>query len=193
MAGRPPPSWSPRSPSSWKPMSGKPPAGRSTSTPGWPPTRCVSSSASCSTWATRPPMRRSPSLASPTRFSLPPPSGPGSWTSTFQRSAPVCVRWYCIGCQSLIRDTPRGNRVSDRQEGNEQMTDVDEVANQLFTAIENVDRPAADDLWDGDIAVWRTDGRDPTKTDDKTRALRMIDWFLGVTTQRRYQILDRQL
>ena len=47
------PSWWPRSPNSSKPMSGRRPADRSTSTPGWPPTRCASSSANCSTRARR--------------------------------------------------------------------------------------------------------------------------------------------
>lgn len=71
---------------------------------------------------------------------------------------------------------------------------IDELANRLFTAIENSDRATVDQLWDDDIAVWRVGAsRDPAKTDDKARALRVIDWFIGVTSQRHYQILDRVL
>ena len=70
---------------------------------------------------------------------------------------------------------------------------VDELATRLFTAIEHGDRATVDQMWDDGIAVWRTDGRDPAKLDDKARALRVIDWFIGVTAERSYQILDRQL
>jgi ketosteroid isomerase-like protein len=71
---------------------------------------------------------------------------------------------------------------------------VHEVADRLFTAIENGDKAAVDRLWSDDIAVWRVGARrDPSRTDDKARALRVIDWFVDATTQRRYQILDRQL
>jgi len=66
---------------------------------------------------------------------------------------------------------------------------VDDVANQLFTAIENGDRAKVDQLWDDDIAVWRVGA---SRDNDKARALRVIDWFIGVTSERRYRILDRQ-
>ena len=69
-----------------------------------------------------------------------------------------------------------------------------DVADRLFTAIENGDMAAVDRLWSADIAVWRVGShRDPNKFDDKARALRVIDWFIITTTERRYQILDRQL
>lgn len=69
-----------------------------------------------------------------------------------------------------------------------------ELADQLFSAIENGDRATVERMWSGDIAVWRTDGRrDPTESDDKPRALRVIDWFLSATATRGYQILDRQI
>ncbi|OBH41853.1 nuclear transport factor 2 family protein [Mycobacterium mantenii] len=71
---------------------------------------------------------------------------------------------------------------------------VIDVANRLFTAIERSDVAAVDAMWSGDIAVWRSGSRrDPLRADDKTRAMRVIDWFVGATTQRRYEILDRQV
>src|ERR1700751_4292266 len=67
---------------------------------------------------------------------------------------------------------------------------VIDTADRLFTSIVNGDKAAVDRLWSDDIAVWRGGGR---PGDDKARALRVIDWFIGVTTERRYEILDRQL
>jgi ketosteroid isomerase-like protein len=68
------------------------------------------------------------------------------------------------------------------------------VADRLFTAIETSDMAAVDRMWSDDIAVWRVGARrDPAKTDDKGRALRVIDWFITTTIERRYEILDRQL
>lgn len=65
-----------------------------------------------------------------------------------------------------------------------------DVADRLFTAIENSDTAAVDRLLRDDIAVWRVAAR---RDNDKPRALRVIDWFITTTTERRYQILDRQL
>jgi ketosteroid isomerase-like protein len=65
-----------------------------------------------------------------------------------------------------------------------------EAADRLFSAIEKSDVDAVDRLWSDDIAVWRVGSR---RDDDKTRALRVIDWFVGATTERHYEILDRQL
>jgi ketosteroid isomerase-like protein len=65
-----------------------------------------------------------------------------------------------------------------------------DVADRLFSAIENSDVDAVDQLWSDGIAVWRTGAR---RDDDKARALRVIDWFVTVTTERHYEILDRQL
>ncbi|WP_406816648.1 nuclear transport factor 2 family protein [Mycobacterium sp. M23085] len=67
---------------------------------------------------------------------------------------------------------------------------VIEAANRLFRAIERSDVAAVDAMWSNDIAVWRVGSR---RDDDKRRAMRVIDWFIGATTQRRYEILDRQL
>jgi ketosteroid isomerase-like protein len=66
---------------------------------------------------------------------------------------------------------------------------VIDAANRLFTAIERSDIAAVDAMWSDDIAVWRVGSR---RDNDKARAMRVIDWFIGATTQRRYEILDRQ-
>jgi ketosteroid isomerase-like protein len=65
-----------------------------------------------------------------------------------------------------------------------------DVAGRLFAAIEKTDKAAVEQLWSDDIAVWRTGSR---RDDDKARAMRVIDWFITATTERRYEILDRQL
>ncbi len=65
-----------------------------------------------------------------------------------------------------------------------------ELADELFAAIERSDETTLNHLFHDDIAVWRAGAR---RDDDKTRALKVLHWFIGVTTQRRYEILDRQL
>ncbi|OBG29667.1 nuclear transport factor 2 family protein [Mycobacterium sp. 852002-51057_SCH5723018] len=65
-----------------------------------------------------------------------------------------------------------------------------DVADRLFAAIERGDVAAVDRLWSDDIAVWRVGAR---RDNDKRRALRVIDWFVTTTTERHYEILDRQL
>jgi ketosteroid isomerase-like protein len=67
---------------------------------------------------------------------------------------------------------------------------INDVADRLFTAIEESDVAAVDRLWSNDIAVWRVGAR---RDDDKARALRVIDWFITTTTERHYEIFDRQL
>lgn len=67
---------------------------------------------------------------------------------------------------------------------------INEVADQLFAAIERSDEATLERLFDDDIAVWRVGAR---RDDDKERALKVLRWFIGVTTHRRYEILDRQL
>jgi ketosteroid isomerase-like protein len=64
------------------------------------------------------------------------------------------------------------------------------VADRMFTAIEHSDRAVLEGLWNKDVAVWRTGEQ---RARDKERALRVIDWFIGATNDRRYEILDRQL
>ena len=65
-----------------------------------------------------------------------------------------------------------------------------DVAERLFTAIEKSDLAAVDRLWSNDIAVWRVGAR---RDNDKARAMRVIDWFITATTERHYEVLDRQL
>jgi ketosteroid isomerase-like protein len=67
---------------------------------------------------------------------------------------------------------------------------INEVADRLFAAIERSDETTLEKLFDDDIAVWRVGAR---RDNDKDRALKVLRWFIGVTTQRRYEILDRQL
>ncbi|OCB24456.1 DUF4440 domain-containing protein [Mycobacterium malmoense] len=66
---------------------------------------------------------------------------------------------------------------------------VAEAADRLFAAIERGDFAAVEAMWSDDIAVWRVGAR---RDDGKARALRVIDWFIGATTERRYEILDRR-
>src|ERR1700739_1747905 len=65
-----------------------------------------------------------------------------------------------------------------------------DVADRLFTAIEKTETATVDRLWSNDVAVWRVGAR---RDNDKARALRVIDWFITATTERRYEILDRRL
>ncbi len=67
---------------------------------------------------------------------------------------------------------------------------VADVADRLFAAIEEGDAATVEQLWDDDVLVWKS-----AQPEDqvKKRALRVIDWFMETTTERRYEILDRQL
>ncbi len=66
---------------------------------------------------------------------------------------------------------------------------VADVADRLFTAIEKGDAPAVEALWDDDVLVWKSaEPQDQTKK----RAVAVIFWFMNATTERRYEILDRQ-
>ncbi len=64
------------------------------------------------------------------------------------------------------------------------------AADLLFAAIERGDEAALEQTFDDDIAVWRVGSH---RDDDKARALRVLHWFVDVTEQRHYEILDRQL
>ncbi len=66
---------------------------------------------------------------------------------------------------------------------------VADVAQRLFAAIEGGDADAVAALWDDDVLVWKS--AEPQEQ-VKTRALRVIFWFMDATTERRYEILDRQ-
>lgn len=65
----------------------------------------------------------------------------------------------------------------------------EDVANRLFDAIERNDTAIIEGLWADDVKVWHTG--DP-KDNERTRALKVIRWFLGTTSHRKYEILDRR-
>jgi ketosteroid isomerase-like protein len=67
---------------------------------------------------------------------------------------------------------------------------VVDLADALFAAIELGDEPWLDNVFAGDIAVWRAGA---PRDDDKERALKVLRWFIRVTAERRYEVLDRQL
>jgi ketosteroid isomerase-like protein len=67
---------------------------------------------------------------------------------------------------------------------------VTEVADRLFAAIEEGDFDAVAGMWTDDVLVWHSgDAED----NDRVRALKVIRWFMRVTSARRYEILDRQV
>lgn len=66
---------------------------------------------------------------------------------------------------------------------------VTDVADRLFAAIEAGDRDGISRLWHDNIVVWKVADRDR----DKDRALRVLHWFIDTTSQRRYEVIDRQL
>ena len=66
---------------------------------------------------------------------------------------------------------------------------ITDVADRLFEAIENSDIAMIQQLWNDDVVVWKVADHDR----DKERALRVLTWFINTTTDRRYEILDRQL
>ncbi|MBW0018239.1 MAG: DUF4440 domain-containing protein [Mycobacterium sp.] len=78
----------------------------------------------------------------------------------------------------------RTGRTGKAQDG------IVEVADRLFSAIENSDVAAVEQMWSDDIAVWRVGAR---RDNDKPRALRVIDWFIAATAERSYEILDRRI
>ena len=67
---------------------------------------------------------------------------------------------------------------------------VVDVADDLFAAIERGDESRLDQLLGDDVAVWRAGAQ---RDDDKYRAMKVLRWFIHVTTERSYQVLDRQL
>lgn len=65
-----------------------------------------------------------------------------------------------------------------------------DVADRLFGAIEGSDVACVEQLFSPQIAVRKTgDDRD----NDRRRSVRIIGWFIDSTTDRRYEILDRQV
>ena len=70
------------------------------------------------------------------------------------------------------------------------MTDLSDIADRMFAAIEAGETATLAALWSDDVAVWRAGGG-PAR--DKPRALKVIAWFVDSTTDRRYEVLDRQV
>ncbi|MBE1547270.1 ketosteroid isomerase-like protein [Mycobacterium sp. OAS707] len=68
------------------------------------------------------------------------------------------------------------------------VADIDAIADRLFHAIENGDIATVQQLWADDVVVWKVADRGR----DRVRALRVIGWFVDATTERRYEILERQ-
>jgi ketosteroid isomerase-like protein len=64
-----------------------------------------------------------------------------------------------------------------------------DVADHLFAAIANSDIAEVKQLFNDDVLVWHSGD---TRDSAKARASRIIDWFIKATTDRRYEILDRQ-
>ncbi len=70
------------------------------------------------------------------------------------------------------------------------MTDLNAVADAMFGAIERGDLAGLEALWTDDAVVWRLGGG---RERDKPRALKVIEWFVDATSERRYEVLDRQV
>lgn len=55
----------------------------------------------------------------------------------------------------------------------------DNLADRLFAAIEHGDGKAVGKLWTEDVAVWQSGD---TQDNDRVGALKVIRWFIGITT-----------
>ena len=64
-----------------------------------------------------------------------------------------------------------------------------DVADRLFDAIGRSDIATVRQLFGDDVLVWHSGD---TRDSAKERASRVIDWFINATTDRRYEIVDRQ-
>ncbi|UXA09815.1 nuclear transport factor 2 family protein [Mycobacterium sp. SMC-8] len=64
------------------------------------------------------------------------------------------------------------------------------VADRLFGAIEHSDITTVAKLFSPGIAVWKSGD---TRDNDHARSVKIIQWFVDATVDRRYEILDRQL
>jgi len=67
---------------------------------------------------------------------------------------------------------------------------LNQIADRMFAAIERGDIAALAAMWSDDITVWRQGGG---RERDKPRGLKVIEWFVDNTAERRYEVLDRQL
>ena len=63
------------------------------------------------------------------------------------------------------------------------------AADRLFDAITRGDIDAVSRMFSPEVAVWHSgDSRDS----DHRRAVKIIDWFITATVDRRYEVLDRR-
>lgn len=67
---------------------------------------------------------------------------------------------------------------------------INDIADAFFNAIERGDGQGLAALWADDVVVWRQGGG---RERDKPRGLKVIEWFVDATADRRYEILDRQI
>src|SRR5581483_12066645 len=67
---------------------------------------------------------------------------------------------------------------------------VTSVADRLFAAIEAGDVDTVAAMWSDDVTVWHSGD---TRPSEKTRAMKVIDWFVSSTADRHYDVLDRQV
>ncbi len=63
------------------------------------------------------------------------------------------------------------------------------VADRLFCAIEAGDVDAVAAMWSDDVTVWHAGDKRPS---EKSRAMRVIEWFVSATADRHYDVLDRK-
>lgn len=68
--------------------------------------------------------------------------------------------------------------------------DIASVADRLFAAIEGGNTVALAAMWSENVTVWRQGGG---RERDKPRALKVIEWFVHATANRRYEVLDREV
>jgi ketosteroid isomerase-like protein len=84
---------------------------------------------------------------------------------------------------------PEADLRSSRNGGPVNTDPNSDVADRLFGAIERGDYDTVAAMWGDDVTVWHTgDSQD----NDRAQALKVIRWFMRVTTARSYEILDRQ-
>ena len=67
---------------------------------------------------------------------------------------------------------------------------IGRVADDMFAAVERGDIAALSAMWSDDVTVWRLGGGGAR---DKGRALKVLDWFVGATHDRHYELLDREV
>jgi ketosteroid isomerase-like protein len=69
------------------------------------------------------------------------------------------------------------------------MTDeVHEIADRLFTAIEQGDLAGVEALYSDDLVVWNSA---MTRTMDKARSLAVLDWIMAPGVAREYEVHER--